>query len=278
MLFVPATEPRKVRKALDSKADCVILDLEDAVALSEKKNARFAVRDILAGKGDRQVYVRINSIDTPFLYGDLTTIIAGSPTGVMLPKAETAEQVRCVDWLISQLEMESGLALGQIGLITLIETAGGVGRAPEIACSSSRITCMAFGAIDYTLDIGTKLSEDGHELFYGRSQVVVASRMGGCAKPIDTVYSDFRNADGLRRDSELALCLGYQGKMIIHPDQIDIVNETFSPSQEELAYARKVVAAFEEAEKNGVASVNLEGKMIDYPVVNRARQLLEMNK
>jgi len=137
---------------------------------------------------------------------------------------------------------------------------------------------MAFGAIDYTLDIGTKLSEKGHELFHARSQVVVASRMGGCARPIDTVYSDFRNADGLRRDSELALCLGYQGKMIIHPDQIDIVNETFSPSQEELAYARRVVKAFEDAEKNGVASVNLEGKMIDYPVVNRARQLLEMNK
>lgn len=276
MLFVPATDSKKIRKALDSEADCVILDLEDAVALSEKSDARLYVRDILNERNKRDIYVRVNSIDTPFLYRDLTTIIPGCPTGIMLPKVEAAAQVKCVDWLINQLERESDITDGQIGLIVLVETAHGVIQAAEIAGSSKRIKCVAFGAVDYTLDIGTKLSEEGQELFYARSQVVVASRVAGCEKPIDTVYPNFKNADGLRRESTLAKSLGYQGKMIIHPGQIDIVHEIFSPSEDEITYAKKIIAAFEEAEKDGVASVNLDGKMIDYPVMLMAQQLLEI--
>jgi len=274
MLFVPANDPKKVAKALASAADCVILDLEDAVALSAKQAARSAVREILRDRGEREVYVRVNSFDTPFLYEDLTAVVPACPTGIMLPKAESVDQLKCVDWLIGQLERQVDMVRGVIGLVTLVETACGIERAAEISGGSERIKCLAFGAVDYTLDIGTKLSADGLELLHARSRVVVASRLGGREKPIDTVYPNFRDMAGLRVESELAKGLGYQGKMIIHPDQIDIVHQVFSPSAEELAYAARVVAAFEEAEKNGLAAIHLDGKMIDYPVMLRARQLL----
>jgi citrate lyase subunit beta / citryl-CoA lyase len=276
MLFVPGTDRKKIDKALASNADCIILDLEDAVALSEKESARIMVQDVLKGRQNRQVYVRINGIDTPFCYGDLTAIIQSRPTGIMPPKVESADHIKCFDWLIGQLEREAGIPAGEIEMVPLIETGSGVIHAAEIAGASSRLKCIAFGAVDYTLDIGTKLSPEGHELFYARAHIVAASRAGGCEQPIDTVYPNFRDAEGLKRESEFVRNLGFQGKMVIHPDQVGIVHEVFSPTQQELAYARKVVEAFEAAEKLGIASVNLDGKMIDYPVMKRARQLLEI--
>ncbi|MBN2438825.1 MAG: CoA ester lyase [Deltaproteobacteria bacterium] len=275
MLFVPATDSGKINKALASNADCVILDLEDSVALSEKKTAQVVVKNLLRDQGNRHIYVRVNSIDTPFLFGDLTTIIPSRPTGIMLPKTESADHIKWVDWLMGQLERESGLPAGQIGLIALIETGCGVIQAASIAGASGRLKCIAFGAIDYTLDIGTKLSKEGHELFYARAHIVAASRAGGCEQPIDTVYPNFRDAEGLKRESEFVRNLGYQGKMVIHPGQIEIVHQVFSPTPDEISYARKVVQAFETAEKQGIASVNLDGKMIDYPVMKRAKQLLK---
>lgn len=276
MLFVPATDLKKINKALASNADCVILDLEDAVALSEKEAAQIVVRDVLKGQQNRHVYVRVNSIDTPFIHRDLTTIIPSRPTGIMLPKVESADQIKCIDWLIGQLEREAKIPAGQTGMIPLIETGIGVIQAAAIAGACSRLKCLAFGAVDYTLDIGTKLSREGHELFYARAHIVAASRAGGCEQPIDTVHPDFRDPEGLQRECEFVRNLGFQGKMVIHPDQIGIVHEVFSPTQEEIAYAKKVVEAFETAEKQGIASINLDGKMIDYPVMKRARQLLEI--
>jgi citrate lyase subunit beta / citryl-CoA lyase len=275
MLFVPGSDRKKIKNALASNADCLILDLEDAVALSEKDSTRILIRDVLKKRKGRQAYVRINGIDTPFCYQDLKTVIPSQPTGIMLPKAESAYHIKCIDWLITQLEAEAKLAVGQIALIPLIETGSGVIHAAEIAGASPRLKCLAFGAVDYTLDIGTKLSGEGHELFYARSHIVAASREGCCEQPIDTVYPDFRDAEGLRRESTSVRNLGFQGKMVIHPDQIGIVQELFSATPEELSYARKIVAAFNAAEKQGIASVNLDGKMIDYPVMKRAKQLLE---
>jgi citrate lyase subunit beta/citryl-CoA lyase len=278
MLFVPVTDMRKVHKAFSSDADCVLLDLEDAVALSEKENARRSALEILREPHEKPVYVRINGIDTPFLFKDLTFLVPGGPTGIMLPKAESPDHIRKVDWLIGQLERESGIPEGQIRMIPLIESGGGVIRAAAIAGASSRTRCMAFGAIDYTLDVGTNLSDDGGEIFYARAHLVAASRAGGCDAPVDTVYPNFRDGEGLRRECRLARKLGFQGKMVIHPDQIGIVHEVFSPTEEEIAYASRVVEAFEKAEREGIASVNLDGKMIDYPVANRARNLLETIK
>lgn len=275
MLFVPVTDMKKILKAFASDADCVLLDLEDAVALSEKENARRLALEILREPHQKPVYVRVNGIDTPFLFNDLTTIIQGGPAGIMLPKAESPDHIRKVDWLIGQLERESGIPAGQTRMIPLIESGTGIIRAADIAGASGRTRCMAFGAIDYTLDVGTNLSDDGEELFYARAHLVAASRAGGCGAPVDTVYPKFRDGEGLRRECRLVRKLGFQGKMVIHPDQIGIVHELFSPTEEEIAYASRVVEVFEKAEREGVASVSLDGKMIDYPVVNRAKMMIE---
>ena len=275
MLFVPVTDSRKILKATASAADCLLLDLEDAVALSEKEKARGLALEILQGPREKPLYVRVNGIDTPWLFRDLITLIPGKPDGIMLPKAESPNQIEKVDWMIGQLERESSIPAREIRMIPLVESGTGVIHAAAIAGAGCRTRCLAFGAIDYTLDIGTSLSEDGSELFYARAQLVAASRASNCEAPVDTVYPNFRDAEGLRRECRLARKLGFQGKMLIHPDQIAIAHEVFSPSAEEIAHARRVVEVFEKAEREGIASVSLDGKMIDYPVFNRARNLLE---
>lgn len=275
MLFVPVTDSRKILKAFASEADALLLDLEDAVALSEKEKARGLAFEILQGCREKPLYVRVNGIDTPFFFREIITLIPGKPDGIMLPKAESAEQIVKVDWMIGQLERESGIPGGGIRLIPLVESGAGVVNAAAIAGAVRRTRCMAFGAIDYTLDIGTNLSDDGAEIFYARALMIAASRAGGCEAPVDTVYSNFRDANGLRRECRLARKLGFQGKMVIHPDQIGVVHEVFSPNEAEIAHARRVVEVFKKAEREGIAAVSLDGKMIDYPVFSRAKNLLE---
>ncbi len=276
MLFAPASDLRKAEKAMSLEADGVILDLEDAVAVSEKVRARSLALDMLGRAGGKAVYVRVNSVTSPFVVGDLLAVMGGRPSGIMLPKAESAEEVQRVDWLMSQLEKEYALPPGKVELIPLIETARGVINAYEIACACARVKCLAFGAIDYTLDIGTSLSAEGNEIFYARAHLVVASRAAGCEPPIDTVFPDLKNFEGFARECRFARGMGYQGKLVIHPSQIGPANEIFSPTQKEIEYARKVVEAFEKAESEGVAAVQLEGKFIDYPVAAWARRVLEV--
>jgi len=273
LLFAPASDLRKAEKALSLDADGVILDLEDAVALAEKIKARSLALDVLGRAGGKAVYVRVNGVASPFLVGDLMAVMGGRPAGIVLPKAESAEEVKRVDWLMGQLEKEYEIP-DQIELIPLIETARGVINAYEIAAAGARVKCLAFGAVDYTLDIGTSLSAEGDEIFYARAHLVVASRAAGREAPIDTVYPDLKNPEGLARECRLARRLGYQGKLVIHPAQIGPVNEIFSPTEKEIAYARRVVEAFREAESRGVAAVQLEGKFIDYPVAVWAERIL----
>lgn len=275
LLFVPANQTKKVTKAFSSNADCLILDLEDSIARSEKASARRAVQSILRDHCDKPVYVRVNSFDTPYLLDDLLAVLPEKPAGVMLPKVETGAQLQLFAWLSRQLPATTPEMQTKSGLIALIETARGVSNANEIAAATDDLACLAFGAIDFSLDIGTKLTETSEEILYARSTIVIASRVASRGKPIDTVYPDFKNDAGLRRQAEMAKNIGFQGKMVIHPNQIDIVNEIFSCSPEEIEYAKKIVAAFAEAEKNGSAAVDVDGKMVDYPVMKRARQILD---
>ncbi len=274
-LFVPSSDLRKAEKALSLNADCIILDLEDAVAISEKSNARSIALDILTRASNKAIYVRINGIYTPFVLNDLMVVMKGNPAGIILPKAESKEEILRVDWLLSQLENEYKLSLGRVGLIPLIETAKGVLNAYEIASACTRVRCLAFGSIDYTLDIGTSMSAEGQEIFYARAHLVVVSRAAKCGAPIDTVYPEIRNVDGMRAESILARQLGFQGKLVIHPSQIEIANEIFSPTEKEIEYARKVIKAFKEAESQGIAAVQIEGKFIDYPVAAWAQKVLD---
>ncbi|MCS5695918.1 HpcH/HpaI aldolase/citrate lyase family protein [Desulfofundulus thermocisternus] len=273
-LFAPATDLRKVDKALSLEADAVILDLEDAVAVSEKVRARSLVLDVLGCADRKSIYVRVNGANTRWIVGDLMAVVGGRPTGIMLPKAEDAEEVRRVDWLIGQLEREYGLPAGEMEIIPLVETARGVMNAYGLAASCPRVKRLAFGAVDYTLDIGTSLSGQGTEIFYARSHLVVASRAAGIEGPIDTVYPNIKDGEGLAAECRLVRSLGFAGKLVIHPAQLGPVNEIFSPTPGEIDYAAKVVQAFAQAEAEGIAAVQLEGKFIDYPVAAWARRTL----
>ena len=275
-LFAPATDLRKVDKALSLDADAVIIDLEDAVAVSEKVRARSLVVDVLSRVRRDGIYIRVNGVNTPWILGDIMAVLGNRPAGIMLPKAECQEEVRRVDWLIGQLEMEYALPPGKIELIPLVETARGVANAGAVASSGSRVRRLAFGAVDYTLDMGIRLTEEGHELFYARSQLAVASRAAGIEGPIDTVNIDLKDEARLRSDCRLARQLGFAGKLVIHPAQIAPVNEAFAPTPAEIEYAAKVVRAFDKAEAAGVATVQLEGKFIDYPVAAWARRVLSI--
>jgi citrate lyase subunit beta/citryl-CoA lyase len=273
-LFAPGNHARRVEKALTLPADAVILDLEDAVAISEKPATRETVVAAFGQPRHGRLYVRVNAYATEWCYADIVTIARPGLDGIILPKVETADQLRSVDWLLANLERERGLPVGGIDLAPIIETALGMSNVGAIAGSGSRTRRLAFGAGDYTLDLGMIWSRDEAELLSARSAVVMASRAAGIEPPLDTVWADLRDADGFARSAERAAALGFQGKMCIHPDQIAVTNAAFSPSAQQLSWAQRVVAAFEEAEAKGLASIQLDGQFIDYPIVQRARHVI----
>lgn len=279
LLFAPATHARHVEKALSGAADGVILDLEDAIANAEKPAARLAARQILSVRhldDGMRVFVRVNGLTTPYTYEDLLTIVGPGLDGIILPKAESAAQLATVDWLLTQLERAADLALGSIEVMPIIETAMGVARLPEIASASKRVRRLNFGAGDFSLDTNMTWTA-GHEgILWARIQVVIASRAAGLEAPLDTVYAQLADDDGLRSEADQARRLGFMGKACIHPRQVEIVNAIFSPSAEDIAQARMIVDAFAEAEANGVASLRVGGQFIDYPVAARAQRTLDL--
>jgi len=273
-IFAPGNHPRKVEKSLGLSADAIILDLEDAVALAEKPATRQTVVDALqlprAGLG----YVRVNAFDTTFCFGDLYAVIGPGLDGIMLPKVEAAAQLIAVDWMISQLESDRGLSPGCIDLLPIVETGKGLNNLDEICSATDRVKRISFGAGDYTLDMGMQWSRDERELEMARHAVVLASRAAGIEPPLDTVWIHLGELDAFTRSAERARDLGFQGKMCIHPEQIEPVNQTFSPTDEAVEQARRYVEAFEEAEANGSASIQVDGYFIDYPIVEKARRTL----
>ena len=276
MLFTPANDLRKAGKALMSDADAAVLDLEDAVALSEKMNARAALKEalVLPRKGD--VFIRVNSAQTGFILGDLLAAVTRGVKGIVLAKSESAEEVRRVDWLMEQIEAERGLPSGVLEIIPFIESANAIINVYSIASACPRVSRMFFGGVDYVLDIGTSFSKSGAEVFYARSQLVVASRAAGIEPPIDTVYPDFKDIEGLVDDAKAVRQMGFQGKLAIHPRQVGPLNEVFMPTESELAWAKKVVTAFDESEAKGQAVLQVDGKMIEYPIANRARRVMAL--
>jgi citrate lyase subunit beta/citryl-CoA lyase len=274
-LFAPGNHARRVEKALTLDADAVILDLEDAVAIAEKPATRGAIAAALALPRTGQLYVRVNAVDTEFCYGDLVAVVGAGLDGIILPKVETAPGLLTVDWLLAQLEREAGLPARSVDLVPIIETARGLADIDAILRAGSRVRRVAFGAGDFTLDVNMRWSRAEAELAYARARVVTASRAAGLEAPLDTVWVDLADSDGLEASARLAQGLGFQGKMCIHPGQVGIINRVFSPSPEEAAFAERVVAAFERAEADGVASIQLDGKFIDYPIVYRARRVLD---
>lgn len=280
LLFAPAVHARHVEKALSGAADGAILDLEDAVAIAEKPTARLAARHALDARSvapaGPKAYVRINDLTTPYAYDDLCAIVGPGLDGIILPKTESAEQIATVDWLLRQLERARDLPAGGIDLMPIIETAAGLRHVREIAAAAPRVRRLNFGAGDFSLDVNMTWTL-GHEgLLWARVQVVIESRAAGLEPPLDTVYANLDDLDGLAREAEQAKRLGFQGKACIHPRQVEVVNAIFTPTEAEVAAARRVVGAFERAEAEGIASLRLDGRLVDYPVAHRARRTLEL--
>jgi citrate lyase subunit beta/citryl-CoA lyase len=274
-LFAPGNHARRVEKALSLQADAVILDLEDAVATAEKRTTRDAVIAAVTRPRRPLLYVRVNAVDTEFCYGDLAAIVRPGLDGIILPKVESAGGLATVDWLLAQIEREHGLVSRAIELIPIIETARSLNQIDMILASGTRVKRVAFGAGDFTLDVNMAWSRNEAELTYARAKIATASRAAGIEAPLDTVWIDLADEEGLEASARTALGFGFQGKMCIHPNQIAVVNRVFTPSEAEIALAERVVAAFARAEAEGSAAIQLDGKFIDYPIVYRAQRVLE---
>ena len=274
-LFAPGNHPRRVANALSLNVDAVILDLEDAVATTEKPAARGAVAAALAVPRQPLLYVRVNAADTEFCYGDLVAVVRPGLDGIVLPKVESAIALATIDWLLAQLEREQGLVPGGIDLIPIIETAAGLTNLDVILAAGTRVRHIAFGAGDFTLDVNMAWSRTEAELAFARARIATASRAAGIEAPLDTVWVDLTDEEGLEMSARTALGFGFQGKMCIHPKQIAPVHRVFTPGEAEVAVAERVVAAFAEAEASGSAAIQLDGKFIDYPILYRAQRVLE---
>ncbi len=275
-LFTPGNHPGRVAKAFGLDTDAVILDLEDAVARSEKIATRDRIRESLARPRNCDAYVRVNAYDTEFCYGDICSVVCGDLDGIVLPKLESVADLKAVDWLLGNLERAGGLAAGSVDLMPIIETASGVVNLRDMACAGSRVRRFAFGGGDYTRDLGMEWSLDENELLPVRSEMVLASRYGELEPPVDTVFIHIREHAAYRASCETVRDLGFQGKMCIHPDQVAVTNAVFTPTAAAIAWSRKVVDAFAEAERAGVASIQVDGYFVDYPIVEKAQRVIDM--
>ncbi|HUZ02176.1 MAG TPA: CoA ester lyase [Thermomicrobiaceae bacterium] len=275
-LFVPANVPKFVEKAHTRGADAIILDLEDSVPPAAKPAARTGLREAMAhcARGGADLLVRINHPST-MAAQDLESCVWPGLDTVMFPKAESPREIEALDRLIGDLEAARGMPVGRVRLHLLIETALGLHNAVPIALASPRLVSVGLGAEDFTLDIGVEPSRDGRELFFGKAQMIVVARLAG-AQPFGTVASmaDYRDLDGMVAAIRGARQLGFMGASCIHPAQVGPLNTYFSPTPDEVEHARRVIAALEEAEAEGRASIGVDGKMVDIPVAERARYLL----
>ncbi|MBV9783297.1 MAG: CoA ester lyase [Acidisphaera sp.] len=278
LLFAPATSARKLEKAFDSAADGVIVDLEDSVAVSEKAAARAAAVQALQTPRRLPAYVRINATSTPFCFDDLLAVGGMALDGILLPKAESAQQIEMVDWLLSQIEAQHQRPTGSVAIIPLLETAQGIAAAASIARASRRLRMLGFGAVDLALDLDIDIDDETGAMAQARFALALASRCAGLPGPFDTAFPDIHDLDRLRASARRARAMGYRGKACIHPAQIETVNEVFTPTTQELERARRIVTAFDAAEAAGAAAVSVDGVMIDYPVVEKARRVLLMQR
>jgi len=265
VMFTPGDRPEMLRKAPGAGADTVVFDLEDAVAPARKGEAREAVGEVLSDPGfepDCEVCVRVGEPED-----DLAVVLDGTaPDGLMLPKATGAGDVEVLASLASDLG-ES------LPVIALIESAAGVLAAPEVAAAEAT-DALCFGAEDLAADIGATRTSDGTEVLYARERVVIAASAARI-DAIDTVYTDIEDTDGLATEARFAAGLGYDGKMAIHPAQVGPINAAFAPTEEELAWAERVLAAREDADREGRGVFRVDGEMIDAPLIARAERIVE---
>ena len=277
MLFLPGNTPNMLINGNCLGSDAVIFDLEDAVSPAEKDAARILVRNTMRYMDFRgcERIVRINSVDTAYWQADLDALLPWKPDLILLPKAGTAQDVLTADAYMTQVEQRLGLEPNTVGLMPLIETALGVENAFAIASCSKRVRALFLGAEDLTADLQCKRTKEGQEIFYARTRLVVAARAAG-VDVYDTPFTDVNDDEGIWTDAQLARSMGFTGKASISPRHVEVINQVFSPTRKEIDYAWEVMDAIELAKQQGKGAISLHGKMIDAPIVARARRTLDM--
>ena len=280
MLFVPGHKPTWMEKALDYGADALIFDLEDAVPLSDKTTARPLVAHALDKfhQCGPVLTVRINALDTGMAGDDIEAIVREGLTAIVAPKVETPQDVAMLDTLLTQSEQRAGLPPGQIEIYPTLETAKGIYHAYQIATSCARLPTVVATAGpggDTARSLGYTWTKQGTETLYLRSKVLLEARAAGVTYPLIASWFDIADLDGLRADTRLNRQLGYHGQIVIHPSHVPVVNETFTPTAEELAYHQGLLKAMEAAERQGVAAVTYAGSMVDIAMVKTSQQILE---
>lgn len=278
MLFMPGNNPGMLQNAGILGADSIILDLEDAVSLTEKDSARILVREAIKNidYSDVEVTVRINPLTTEYAREDIEVIARVKPNALMVPKA-TEEELIEVHNTLDKIEEEEGFEKGSIKLIPLVESAYGVENVYSIIKASNRVVAILLGGEDLTSDLGIKRTKEGEEIFYARNKVAVACRAMK-VDAIDTPFTDTNDFEGLEKDTRKAKALGMTGKASINPRQIDTIHSVYAPTKDEIRHAERVLEAMKEAESEGKGVFSLDGKMVDAPIINRAKTTIELAK
>jgi citrate lyase subunit beta/citryl-CoA lyase len=279
LLFLPGNREKFLEKAASLDADGFIVDLEDSVPAAEKANARKCLTAFAPALTGKSIWVRPNAADSPYFSEDLDTICrTPGIAGLLLPKAEKVDVLRAVDAAIGRGEKAAGLVAGALRIILTIETARGVVRALDLAEATVRTESIAFGGAqdgDLMTDLGCTFATDAGTLQHAREQVLIAARAAGCRSPLDSVYANVKDAAGFEADTTQSRGLGYRGRCLIHPSQIEPANRLYSPGAAEVAESRRLVEAFDAAVAKGHASVLFEGRMIDVAMAKAARNVID---
>ncbi|MDT4761262.1 citrate (pro-3S)-lyase subunit beta [Sphaerochaeta sp. PS] len=279
MMFVPGNNPGMIKDAYIYNCDCIMFDLEDSVSYAEKDAARSLVFHALStiDYGDKELVVRVNALNTPIGLDDLEAMVRARVDVIRLPKTETAEDIVFCDAQIERIEKTIGIPVGTTKLMAAIESAEGVLNAPQIAKASTRLIGIALGAEDYVTDLKTNRSPEGIELLFARCMILQAARAAGISA-LDTVFSDVNDEEGLIAEAKHIKQLGFDGKSVINPRQIQPIIEVFTPTLKEIQKAKAVMEAIAQANKRGSGVISLNGKMIDRPIVLRAERVLSLAK
>ena len=279
LLYMPGDDRRKIEKATTLGVDSICMDMEDGVAMNKKAEARAviaqAMKELVFGTSER--CIRINSVGSGMEKYDLAAALTTNPDAIVVPKIESAEQVKWVSDHIETHELSSNKNIGTVRLLVGVETAKGILKLKEIAEADKRLEAIIFGGEDYAASLGAVRTKEAIELLYARQATVTA-----CAaydlQAIDIVFIDFKDAEGLRIEAEQGVGFGFSGKQIIHPNQVSVVQEAFTPSDDAIAYARRIVESFESSQREGKGAYALDSKMIDMPLLKNAQKVLERAK
>lgn len=283
MLFVPGNNPAIIKDVHIYKPDAIMFDLEDAIAVTEKDSARFLVYNMINKfrdyykKFNIETVVRINALDTAYGVEDLEFIVRAQPDVIRLPKTETAQDILDVEAHIARIEAEIGIPVGTTKMMAAIESPLGAFNAREISVSTKRLIGIAIGGEDYVTSMKTNRSPEGIELLAARSMIVMAARVAGIAA-LDTVYSDVNNDEGFLREANLIKQMGFDGKSLIHPRQVELVHGVYTPKEIDIRKANKIITATAEAEAAGLGVFTVDGKMVDRPIIERAKHVLALAK